>query len=627
MFFAIQNFAMILGIFAYIVTITSAALSSELSHSSSCDFFDVTDLFESVNLRSKISLERIQISVETEVGPHLAVAITSPFKDVSGMKIASQDDMRNASINAFAVNEYYARINGYGYFLDTSKPTEDYRLHWTSVRIIREALNGWAKNMDYLVYTTLDNIFIDFNFRVEQFFQKYKKSNVILIQGGAMTGARISTDIILVRNNLWTLDFFDDWWSFHDSHPNSEVTAFEDYSKLYEEEMKETVTILSISILRNDYPATSKFRSANQILSFPLEISQFKRAVFEEAYDVLCETEKKTQPGGKFLSNLPPLLGITKSSLITHSVEAYRSVWEARMEEYAALAPDGEANAEQTDRLSTIAVHLAATLDHAEGDQELLANESLRVRSKTFKQAYLNLKRYRDSISEGSPQSAKVLAKKYPPFITLSKSTLRLGQEYLARVKDSKERKLLIQICRDILEDLLAHDNKDIETQEALVNMDVDLGMISMNEKKYQAALADFLAALRVARRVGNWVGDRIVLTPANEAAEAMVMLERFKEASVLYDTVVPLAKKHNGESDLTTAYIMVQASYANHKYGKHHASHKLVEKALEIFVDHGVDVSDENIFKYATNIYDVTRGKRDEVDVEENEKDYVFEL
>lgn len=622
------------------VTTTTTTSETTLTKFSTCDYRDVNHLLLTVNQSSLRRFHQALDDLDHLIGPKLNVAIISPFPDESW---DSADLRKNYSIYGFAINEYYARFNGYLYLVNQTVDHDARYFNWNAISQIRNALLTWGKRMDFIVYTTFESVFTDFDFRVEQFMTKNKKTNVVFLAGGAMTGSKISSDFIIVRNNMWTIDFLDDLWTTREHNQFSEIQVFDELYKLYEEDLKDHIMIISNNVFRNDYPAMSKYRSNHHMLSFQLEVSEYKRNVYEEIFEMLCSFEKKAQPFGVNVNLLsyPLQRSVTREMLKMHSIETYRAIWDDKMEEYSAKATKGENTPSDTDRLSTITVYLSNTislfdtdsesgsisessLEPIDGELSEAHNESIKILSKTFKQMFLNLKKYRSKLSD-TPLKALEYLKLDPQYSNMLKAVLRLGQEYMSHLKQNpKELKVLTEILRDILEDLVAINPKDVETQESLVYMNVDLGMDHMANKRYQQALSDFLSALRIARKVGNYIGDQIVLSPANQAAEAMVMLERYEEAAVLYDTVVPLTKKHNGAEDLTSAYIFIQAAFAYHQYQRHKTAHNLVEKAIEILEMNGVDKTDPKVYAHAKEIERSTRHRPD-MDDDAANKDYVF--
>jgi tetratricopeptide (TPR) repeat protein len=647
--------------------------SSSALSVSTCDYTDIKHLLSLVKQSSESRFHEYLENHKKLTGPQLNIGIISPFFENKSPKGSPENPKLNYSTYGYAINEYYAKSNGYYYLINSTIASDAKSFNWNSIAQLRNGLLTWGKDMDYLVFTTFESIFINFNLRIEQLFLKnkqMKKSNIIFLAGGAMTGSSISTDFIIVKNNHWTIDFLDDLWLTHyEKHSIlSEIHVFDELYKLYkDDEYEDMITILPNNNFRNDYPAMSKYLSTrHHMLSFPLEVSEYKFNVYEEIFEMICSYEKKlfkkSSSSSSSSSPYPLQSSITREMLKMHSIETYRAIWDDKMNEYAMKATTGDNTPIDTDRLSTITVYLSNTITSTESDTEFVPtpaaaaagtttslepiqssqllsdahNESMRILSKTFKQMYLNLKRYRNKLADrsssllSSPSDPKLLkASEYleldSQYPNMLKAVLRLGQEYMSHIKNNpKELNILTEILRDILEDLVTINPKDVETQESLVYMNVDLGMEHMSHARYQQALSDFLSALRIARRVGNYIGDQIVLSPANQAAEAMVMLERYEEAVVLYDTVVPLTKKHNGAEDLTSGYIFIQAAFAYHQFGRHKTAHTLIEKAIEILEMNGVDRGDPKIYNHAKDIEKSTRGRRDEDDEAAN-REYGF--
>ena len=599
--------AVVFTILAYVSFVQGSVLKR-------CDITDPLELFEHINKSATTAEAKILEGIEKEIGPHLKVGVVTPFKSLDS----------NHSIFSLAVNEYYAKRHGYVFKIvddDTNDDdVGDFRITWNAVKYLREGLRSWAKNLDYVLYMDSTMITVDMKLRLEQLAAKHKKSNVIFVSGGILKGgAKVSTDIILVKNTVWTLDLLDDWWHYRDRTSMSDTEVFDEYYKMHEEDISDFITIINLNTIKNDYPAMTKLWKNNQFLHLPLEAGEYKRMVFEDAFDAVCDAARKNPREEEF----PWQLGITKEKLTALSAEVYRDLWQGKYDAFEARAEEGSNTYADCQILMTLASHLAQTLDNIDNvaaSEEIPTQnpEATRVRGKTFKQLYVNLKRYRTKISNGA-ESAKRLAEKHAEFAPMLKTTLKGGQDFIAKMPQNfKEKKTVIKIVRDILEDLQEIKENDPDTQEALVNMNVDMGMINMNDKKYEAALADFLAGLRIARKVGVVVGDLVVLAPASHAADAMVLLERYEEAVVLYLYVVQLAEKHHGQEDLTTAYIKVQAAMANEYYKKYKKAHKLIQSAIDIMQMYPPESVPENIYTAAVDMHTRTKGRKDE----EYEKD-----
>jgi tetratricopeptide (TPR) repeat protein len=642
------------------------ALESTTELSSTCEYRDSNHLYELLNQNTVQRSEQTLYDLTHLIGPKLNVAFLSPYpediiptgivrSDESNISSPSFKDQRDYSTFAYAINEYYAKQNGYNYFIPQNLPVTSPSLDlssipisWQTIAQLRHSLQTWGRSYDYLIYSTFDSVFVNSHLRIEQLFHKKKgkKVDVIFLTGGAMTGAKISSDIIFIRNSHWTIDFLDDLWTTRDRDRYNWFQVYDELVQLNEDEYGEHILTMSNQLFRNDYPAMSKFLPTHHLLSFPLELAEYKKSIYEEIFELICSNDKKSASTTSAGKETPLQDLITRDLLKMSSVETYRAIWEEKLSEFSSKAQTGDNTPLDTDRLSTITVYLSNTISLSEPEIEYFPvssesdgsitpaappplseahQESMKILSQTFKQMYLNLKRYRLKLSPDKPLKVMEYVKLDSGYSHMLKGVLRLGQEYMSHLKQNpKEMKLLTVILRDLLEDLVTINPKDVETQEALVYMDVDLGMDHMAHKRYQQALSDFLSALRVARRVGNYIGDQIVLSPANQAAEAMVMLERYEEAVVLYDTVVPLTKKHNGEEDLTSGYIFIQAAFAYQQFNRHKTANKLLEKAIEILEMNGVDRSDPQLYQHAKEMERSTRGRSD-ADDELANRDYGF--
>lgn len=96
-------------------------------------------------------------------GPTIRIAIVT---------YASRDIWGYAAY-AMAINAAYAEYNGYSLTVldETSRQFADEGdSRWNKVKILEEALDpfdGWAQDVDFLVWVDADFVFLDFNFRLE----------------------------------------------------------------------------------------------------------------------------------------------------------------------------------------------------------------------------------------------------------------------------------------------------------------------------------------------------------------------------------------------------------------------------------------------------------------------------
>lgn len=576
---------------------------------------DMGEFLQMVNQSATAGFEAAELQNQI-VGPKLKIGIVSGFH-------AAEDG--HSTTHALALNEMYAKHHGYTFKMltganelteaaqDSVSSSNPYR-NWIAVNALRSALKSWASDYDYVVYLSSDAVILNFDLRLEKIAVKYKKSNVVLVSGG--TQSMITTDFILVRNNFWTTDFLDDWWKFYMSGDKQGVRDADIFQKFYksdEAEMKDNVAIIPEGTLISENPPLQRFKKANSILAMTNQANHMKMALFKYAHVQLCNAVEEAEGEGDAPAmkvQFPHQLGISKQVLLDISQRVYRELWEEQIEVYMQKSDKGENDFRATDDLSFVASHLVLSLTMSKTPES--KDELSTIRAKTFKHMYLNMKRNENK--EATEELIHTL-----------KSVLRFGQDYVVHVKDKKEKKVAMNVIKELLEELMLHREDDHDTQEALVNMNCDIGQMYVDEGRYEEALPEFLAALRIARRVGNFIGERVILAPANHAADTLLLLKRFEEATVMYNVAVHLIKKFYGKSDLTTGYALVQSSIANFYFKKYKTCFKHAEEALQIMSEESQEEPDQQMVTHALQMVEQCKGKKDEVAEDRGEPEYEF--
>lgn len=575
---------------------------------------DMTAFLKQVNESATSEFNAAELRAQ-EIGPKLRVGIVSGFHPSEA----------SHSLYSVALNEMYAKHQGYTFkILDgANNVTEDLEekvafhnpfRNWIAVNALRTALKTWAVDYDYVAFLSSDAAVLNFDLRLEKIAVKYKKASVMLVSGG--TESMITTDFILVRNNFWTIDFLEEWWKFYMGSSKKGVRDSDIFKKYYEsdeDEMKDNVVFIPEGSLISDSPALQRFKKTNSVLALVNHASRLKRAVFEHSHVQLCNAVEEAEDAAvgavaeESGVRLPPQLGMSKAALLDISLRVYRELWDEKIEAYVLKSDRGLNDFRATDDLSFVASHLVLSLTVAKTPE---AKETLSlVRSKTFKHMYLNMKR-----NENKEATEELI-------YTL-KSVLRFGQDYVVHVKDLKEKKVAMKVIKELLEELMVHREDDHDTQEALVNLNCDIGQMYVDEKRFEEALPEFLAALRISRRLGNFIGERVILAPANHAADTLLLLQRFEEATVMYNVAVHLIRKFYGKMDLTTGYALVQSSIANFYFKKYKTCFKNAEEALEIMGDEGQEEVDPQMLAHAQQMREQCRGKPDEVAEDKDKND-----
>jgi tetratricopeptide (TPR) repeat protein len=559
--------------------------------------------YEHIVNTAKNNLEAIKLSKKSQFGPFLSIGI---IFDCYGL---SEDICGPA---ASIVTEYAAY---HEYSLNIIPSATD--LHWRRLNNIVDAFENWASDMDYIVYVHADVAILDMNWRIEQLALKHKKSNAIFFPGTMGTFA-ISHDFFIFRNNKWSKNFINDWKRYKiKGKTTNDFYALEALYAAEKEDLDDYITFIPTNTLRAEYPVISNLRSSHVIAHFPSinQAEQVSLVMYQHAYENICyhisHRHNHYDPIAFETHN-----GITKSMILQWSIDVFYPLWENDLKQFATKSSTGGNTHTDTERLSSLVNSITLALEAQKSEQEnnIKSEESLSIRSKSFKQLFLNMKRRRGMILRLQEEGTNTSSLTDTAWQSILQHTLSVGQEYIARSStDDKDHKITLKLIKEILEELYEIDPKNTDTQEALVNMNVDVGMIAMKEKRYDDALTSFLAGLRIARKVGAYIGENVVLQPASHAAEAMVQLERFEEAVVLYETVVYLTGKYIGEDSLTLAYVKVQAALANNNIRKFKTANKLLEQALTIMNNESQEGVDEGIYELAFSLYEKTHGKKNE--------------
>lgn len=573
-----------------------------------CDHPENMNAFlDMVNRSSIVGLEGDELHAN-DVGPKLRLGIITGFHPLEV----------NHTTYGVALNEIYARYHGYTFkFLQGVNQSVD-RLEesvsfynplrdWIGVNAIRSALISWARDYDYLVYMSSDALILNFDLRMEKIAVKYKKSNAVFVSGG--TESMISHDFILVKNNLWTLDFLEDWWNSYMNDAKNGIRNTDTFEKFYksnEAEMKDNVAIIPAGTLISENPPMQRLKKANSIITMNNQASNMKESLFQYCHVQLCNAVEEAE--NKDMVTIPHQLGLSKQVLIDTALRVYQELWEEKIDKYMLLSDVGKNDFRATDDLSFVASHLvlAWTISKNPESKDALSN----IRAKTFKHMYLNMKRNENKEATNE-------------LIHTLKAVLRFGQDYVVHIKDNKEKRVAMKVIKELLEELMLHREDDHDTQEALVNMNCDIGQMYVEEQRYEEALSEFLAALRIARRVGNFIGERVILAPANHAADTLLLLQRFEEATVMYNVAVHLIRKFHGKYDLTTGYALVQSSIANFYFKKYKTCFKEAEEAIEIMSEEGQEEPDPQMWEHAHQMRNQCAGKKDEVSSHSNKDEF----
>eukprot|EP01031_Cornospumella_fuschlensis_P034412 gene34412-41651_t len=164
---------------------------------------------------------------------------------------------------------------------------EDFR--WHKVRLMYEALDSYAKNVEYLVWIDADAIILDFSLDIQQQAASHPEADVIVsadIRQGLM-----NSGFMVIRNTPWSRLFLQQWWTVADRSTVCDQDAFDVLYQSYSESDKARVKILSTDALNSHPPAWKYFASTSAVLHLMGESASYRAVVFHQAFQSVCQAK------------------------------------------------------------------------------------------------------------------------------------------------------------------------------------------------------------------------------------------------------------------------------------------------------------------------------------------------
>lgn len=109
-----------------------------------------------------------------------------------GIVTYASKDIWNYAAYAMAINAAYAEHHGYSLTIldETSGAFDSGDARWNKVKILESALDpfeGWAQDLDFLVWIDADFVFLDFGFRLESVVAEASNPNAhLFISAGTL---------------------------------------------------------------------------------------------------------------------------------------------------------------------------------------------------------------------------------------------------------------------------------------------------------------------------------------------------------------------------------------------------------------------------------------------------------
>lgn len=206
----------------------------------------------------------------------------------------ASDDILDYAAYSFAVNSAYAEHNGYEIFFmspDTGSNYEPRDQRWNRVKIIDDALNkvdGWLKDVDYVVWIDADLIFIDLDLSIKDLVAEYPEYDIIIsAERHAETGVA-NTGSFIMRNSDWSRQFLQDWWNNFDRTLNHDQIFFDKLYKMRMPGIADHIKILPADKINSTPPPTIHQQPKNQVLHMMGQTKELRQKAFKQGFEEIC---------------------------------------------------------------------------------------------------------------------------------------------------------------------------------------------------------------------------------------------------------------------------------------------------------------------------------------------------
>ena len=232
------------------------------------------------------------------------------------------------SAHSSLVMALYTDYKGYNYRLLSPETGDDFDpkdRRWNKVKSIIKAFHptkGWARNYEALVFIDADLVVLDFSLDIKEYLDNYPNSNLIA-SADALDIA--NTGFLIVRNTVWTREFFAEWWLKKDS----QFTFCDQhvFNVLYNiPKFKNHIQILKQDELNSIWPALETFNKSQKVLHLMGELMPFRIATFNHSSHSICSTMMSNNHSLIFDNQL----GFTREKLLSlakYSINNERSKW------------------------------------------------------------------------------------------------------------------------------------------------------------------------------------------------------------------------------------------------------------------------------------------------------------
>lgn len=550
-------------------------------------------------------------------------------------------DIWNYSAYALAVNEAYAEHNGYIFqHLDPeSGPSYDtYDARWSKVKILEDSIdpiNGWARDLDFVMWIDADFIFLDMGLRLEEVAEAHPGAHIIASAEHAGSTTLINSGTVLIRNSQFSREFLADWWNFADRKLYSDQEQFDLLYNARVDVVADKIAILPPDALNTDPPAMTMQKPYNQVLHLMGEHTHYRARVFGAAFHEICRlheaernflNERKRRPNSKIKAadggakagagsegiecigvgvegdgdenssslTLAHQLTVTRERLLEWTLSEYSTEALNLLKDFEMGSRKGLKDEASSRRLANSVHHYAHGLAHSGSEENL--KESWRLRKRVYKLLYKNVQNRRKLLTNKSsavsidPESGagsevvfdiEKVQRDWPEQL---KIVAEAGQQLLEHGSIKQRRKVAAEVY-SLLEEMLSlcHPQQRSAVLMMVSHIEREIALIHIADNKATEALKHFEQALRISRELANQSGEHILVAPISMLANTLAMMGRFDEAFPLFHEAIQLAEIHVGSNHESISQLLVNLGIALVQTGQYTDAEPVLRRSLHI--------------------------------------------
>lgn len=170
---------------------------------------------------------------------------------------------------AYAINSIYIYNNNYTLKWETEETGANYDINdqrWNKVMILSEALNTWAKKIDYIVWIDADLIVLNMNLNINNIIEQYLWADMIISRDPVLENGIINSGMMIIKNSNYSKTFLDKWWKSFDHSKGMDQLVFDKLYKSNVFESSKHFALLEPDEINSNFPAWINQKSYNPIL-------------------------------------------------------------------------------------------------------------------------------------------------------------------------------------------------------------------------------------------------------------------------------------------------------------------------------------------------------------------------